>query len=1285
MTRIVLSRAVALSCFALLPGFNSFTAAAVQINEFMADNPGRPNDPNALLDMDANSPGWIELYNNGAAAVTLSGWALTDDPALPGKWVFAAPVAPATVPTAIAAGGYKTVFCGGLERNIANVEPHASFSLDNSGFVQLSQPDGSGGWTLISRIGTPAAGLTPAVPYPNQRKAASYGYPANDSGQAPVFFTSDTPGAVNGAAGVTDFCKDTNFDVDRGFYDAPFTINITCATPGATIAWTVNGTLPTATNGTQATSISPATPVATINITGTTIIRARALLTGLGSSNVDTHTYIFPAQVMTQTGPLPSMGLTANDTHPWGTTGGTPRIPAGPDWAVETGAVQYPNETNRFTTDDLKSLPVVSVTTAWREGFGPNSTAPDFATTALDNRGVYVGQEIGVANEGTDRYCSLEYINPAADKTNPNAHRATVNDPWINKGFQSDGNVHVFGGTSQQRWKSYKLSMRFKAQENVNFNLYGDEASSSQDTLILDARLNQAWLHATDATQRSRGDYVRDHVMADLQNNTGGNTFHTRPVHYFLNGLYWGLYLLHEKPDGKFMADYRGGDKNDWDVFKHSATAGVDGNSIYGLVISSGLINPAWPLGSSNDSSYFNCTSVKNYEDMLDLLGLGRVSPNPNPVPVMSTQAALEAAATKIDLPAFIDYILLNCVAANTDWPHKNYYASYKRTDPNAKWRWHSWDAEHVFRIESENTFTQGNWAGDSDTGSRGPGSMMRKLAQNAEFRLMFADRVQKHLFNSGALSTAAMVTAFTKRFAEIDAWGIRGESARWGDNRYNSGAAIAINNMPYTYIGFTGAPTVTVNGTAKPVCWLTEKNRILGTILPARGSLTAVSNSALANLKAFAGGTLYPAIVAPEFRNSSTNLVQHGGMVPAGFQLRIFNGNAGGAGTIYYTLNGTDPRLMWTNDNAPEANDNTLNPVPIVLGSSVFVKSRIVNKVNPAVPSTWVWSALNEAYFSVGTVPASAANLVVSEFNYRPGPPTAAEIAAGFTQRSKFEYVELLNIGPGGVSLDGVRFGAGLDYNFSASSAVRELAPRERVLIVANQAAFDLRYGTGKPVAGVFQLGSNLDDSGEQLQIFAAGGTTIKDFSYNDKNPWPTAADGDGYSLVLLRPETNPDHSIAQSWRPSVVVHGTPGGSDVSSYAAWKTTHGVTSDHGDDDNDGASNVTEYLLKTDPASAASRPVLSGGIQNFMVDPGPGLPPVPGDYLALTFNRDPAADDVSYFPEISTDLGTWTDDFADIVRVSVTPNTDGTQTEVWRSTVPVSGDRRRYGRVRITVP
>jgi hypothetical protein len=1223
--------------------------AAVFINEFMVDNPGRPNDPNALLDMDANSPGWIELHNNAAVSVTLTGWALSDDPLHPGKWVFAAPIAPATVPTTIPANGYRIVFCGGLARNIANVEPHATFSLNDGGVVLLSEPDGNGGWNVVSQVGTIAA------PYPNQRKAISYGYPANDNTMLPVFFESDTPGVANGTTGVATFCRDTLFSVDRGFYDTAFSLTITCATPGATIAYTTNGNAPTPTHGTQVSASDGTTPpTATLNITGTTIVRAIAWKSGLGTSNIDTHTYLFAEQILAQSGPPPSMGLTTNDTHPWGTVamagGSAVRTPAGPDWAVETGATQYPNTANRFTADDLKKLPVLSVVTAWREAFGPNAAAPDFAATPVDKRGFYVGPEVGVPAEATDRWASAEYINPNGDSASPNATRASLTDPWVNRGFQVNGNVHVFGGTSQLRWKSYKLSMRFKCDENVNFPLYGDDASASQDTLILDARLNQSWLHATDATQRMRGDYVRDHVMADLQNNMGGLTFHTKPVHLFLNGLYWGLYLLHEKPDAKMMADYRGGNKDDYDVFKHSAAASVDGNDIYGLTISSAPLNPALPLGSTADASFRNCTSLKNYEDMLDTLGLGRVAPNPSPVPVLTDRVAFEAAANKIDLIAYIDYMLLNVVAANSDWPHKNYYASYDRASPSPKWRWHVWDAEHVFRIETENSFTQGNWANDGDTTSRGPGAIMRKLALNPEFRLQFADRIQLRVFDGGALSTAQLQAAFTKRFAEIEAWGVRGESARWGDNRSTAG-------RPYAY---------TTNGAFTTPVWTTEKNRILNTILPARGSTTAATNSALANLKAFTiGGTaypLYPNIAAPEFRNQDTDTAKHGGAVPASFVLKIHN-PVGGASTVYYTNDGTDPREAWTSSAR-----GTLYTAPALLGTSRTIKARIL--------SGTTWSALTEAYFSVDTVPAAAAHLVVSEFNYRPAPPTAAEMAAGYTQRSRFEYLELMNVSAFRIQLDGVTFGAGLDYTFNVASAIRELAAGARVLIVADVAAFTARYGPGAPVAGTFQLGSSLSDSGEALSILAADQTIIQSFAYNDKEPWPTAADGEGYSLTLLRPETRPDHALPQSWRPSVALHGSPGTSDVTSYAAWKATHTTPADHADADGDGVSNITEYVLKTDPNSPHSRPILAGAVQAHDLDG------VIGSYLTLTFDRDPASDDVHYFPETSTDLAAWEGSALALVRVRVTPNPNGTQTEVWRSAVPVSSDRRRFAHIRV---
>jgi hypothetical protein len=64
--------------------FVSITArsADLVISEFMADN------ETSLLDEDGAPSDWIELHNASASPVSTAGWSLTDDPALPRKWVF---------------------------------------------------------------------------------------------------------------------------------------------------------------------------------------------------------------------------------------------------------------------------------------------------------------------------------------------------------------------------------------------------------------------------------------------------------------------------------------------------------------------------------------------------------------------------------------------------------------------------------------------------------------------------------------------------------------------------------------------------------------------------------------------------------------------------------------------------------------------------------------------------------------------------------------------------------------------------------------------------------------------------------------------------------------------------------------------------------------------------------------------------------------------------------------------------------------------------------------------
>jgi hypothetical protein len=115
-----------------------------------------------------------------------------------------------------------------------------------------------------------------------------------NAGAPAVFYagTLATPGGINGAYSLLGKVADTQFSVKRGFFTAPFALAITSATPGATIRYTSDGSTPTATTGSVYT--------APLNISATTVLRAAAFLTGWEATDVDTQTYIFVNDVITQ-------------------------------------------------------------------------------------------------------------------------------------------------------------------------------------------------------------------------------------------------------------------------------------------------------------------------------------------------------------------------------------------------------------------------------------------------------------------------------------------------------------------------------------------------------------------------------------------------------------------------------------------------------------------------------------------------------------------------------------------------------------------------------------------------------------------------------------------------------------------------------------------------------------------------------------------------------------------------------------------------------------------------
>ena len=259
---------------------------------------------------------------------------------------------------------------------------------------------------------------------------------------------------------------------------------------------------------------------------------------------------------------------------------------------------------------------------------------------------------------------------------------------------------------------------------------------------------------------------------------------------------------------------------------------------------------------------------------------------------------------------------------------------------------------------------------------------------------------------------------------------------------------------------------------------------------------------------------------------------------------------------------------------------------------------------------------------------------LVISEFMYHPAGDGLAE------------FIELLNISRS-VTLDlrGVRFTAGVEFDF-ANGAITSLPPGGRVLVVRDLSAFTAVYGTNLPIAGVFANGTALSNSGELIKLEDADNNTIREYRYDDQPPWPTSANA-GHSLVLINPESNPDHALPENWRASDMPGGNPGWPDAPGFPRNPL--------GDANGNGEPDLVDYALGNDlglpPVTArlALEPESPDGTVS----------------LRLIYPVNPAAENVQVAVSLSTDLVKWVDARDNVELVSRQPIGDGRELTVWR--------------------
>ncbi|MFV2069165.1 MAG: chitobiase/beta-hexosaminidase C-terminal domain-containing protein, partial [Pirellulales bacterium] len=757
-------------------------AGDLVISEFMASN------GSTLLDNDAASPDWIEIHNRSSETVDLLGWSLTDDAREPEKWLFPQ--------VEIEPDSYLVVFASAKDRAVAAEELHTNFKLSAGGeTVALVSPAGA----IVSAYGSDGSD------YPEQLRDVSYG--ATPDG--PRYLPVPTPGGPNGE-GVLGLLDAVDFSVGRGFFEAPFQVELSSDLAENTIRFTTDGSLPTEDQGAEY--------AGPITIDGTTTLRAAAFRSEFLPSQVVTHTYLFLEDVLVQD-PL-------NDPS-------APRYPtvwqagATADFAMDPEIIARWNDENPESDDfgireALLSLPTMSIVLDHEDLWN--------ATTGIYPNATSRGKP-------WRRPASFEYF-----------------DPKTGEQFQFNGGVAMHGNASRDNVRLKKHSFRmlfnddFPGPDALPYPLFKGSPVDNINTVVL-----RAWFTDAFATRTANGryspfdsQYTRDVWMRDTQLAMGSLSARSTYVHLYINGLYWGMYSPAERPDDAFLSDHLGGEGEDWDIVK-------DFNDLYRgtKAIWNDMFTLTNELPEAMDPDAIYQQLQGNNRD-----GTG----NPD-------------LPNYLDMDNFIDYMVLHLYAGAEDWPHHNWYAARNRVEPGKGFQFFVWDQEIVL---------DGRFRDRTNIGTIGehqftPAELYDKLQRSSEFRQRFADRVQKQMFNGGALTTQANIDRWMARSDEVEA-AIIAESARWGDARAGERVHVG-SGQPFVFV-----PTMTVD------LWRAARDDVVS-YFPISHQLT---------IERFRAIGLFPSIAAPEFN-------QHGGTIPQDFDLRL----SAPQGAIYYTTDGSDPRLM--------------------------------------------------------------------------------------------------------------------------------------------------------------------------------------------------------------------------------------------------------------------------------------------------------------------------------------------------------------------------------------
>ncbi|HNW50658.1 MAG TPA: lamin tail domain-containing protein [Prolixibacteraceae bacterium] len=736
----------------------------------------------------------------------------------------------------------------------------------------------------------------------------------------------------------------------------------------------------------------------------------------------------------------------------------------GSDWPESS--VNWQNIEYDMASDVMKNSSYSSQMDAALKEIPTISLSTDLGNFFDESEGIYVNASS--KGEEWERECSVELIHP--DGT---------------KGFQVNAGVRIRGGNSAKNTANPKHGFRlfFRKEygaSKLEYPLFGKNGASEFDCIDLRCEQNYSW--SMDGSPKNT--MIKDLYCRKLQGLMGQPYARGFQFHLYLNGEYWGIYQTDERPEASFAETYLGGDKDDYDVVKVNTIP--------------------WPYYDEvTDGTLDKWTALwnlcqKGFDTNEKYFFLEGKDANGN---------RIDTATVWVDIDNLIDYMMVIFYSGNFDAPvsawynndmPNNFFAIYNRKNRSMGFKFVAHDSEHCLFVDQVN-IDNGIDENRVNIGSTGamkitnvldfnPQWLHYKLCSNAEYRLRFADRASKYLSEGGLLSSTRAKELFQELAEEMDT-AIIAESARWGDAQ-------------------TGGWGSQATSLTRDDDWLPEIENLYENYFPYRTDIV---------IEQLKDENLYPTLASPRFYAEENLVASDACSFSGDIHVKISNPNT--KGEIFYTLDGTDPRLP---GGAVSSKAITCgNGESVELTSTALIMARVKDGSN--------WGSLRKVRFSLSDEDYS--NLKVTELNYHP----SDEIIGNDTLDDKsLEYIEFKNIGSTYIDISGVKLDSAVTYTVPDNTL---LAPGAFYVVASKTNSFFSRYG-------VYPSGNykgQFSNSGEYVLLTDPSGSEILSFTYSDQSPWPTKADGDGNSLISVEENPTGDPNKSTYWKASSRKNGSP------------------------------------------------------------------------------------------------------------------------------------------------